>query len=130
MSSPLAILLFLGSALLTFGAAAFFADRLDHIGPRLGLPEAVVGLVTAAAADAPEISSALASLVRGDKQVGLGVVLGASVFNVAAMVGASAVLTGRVRLRRPALIVEGVLGLVTALVALALVVGALPAWLA
>ena len=107
MTPVLAIVVFLASALLTFAAAAFFADRLDHIGPRLGLPEVVVGLLTAVAADAPEISSALIALSRGEKQVSLGVVLGSNVFNLAAMIGVSAVLAGAVTLRRDALVIEG-----------------------
>src|ERR1700675_3647778 len=121
MSLILAIVVFLGSGLLTFAAAAFFADKLDHIGPKLGLPEAIVGLLTAAAADAPEISSALIALSRGEKQVGLGVVLGSNVFNLAAMIGASAVLAGAVTLRRDALVVEGAVALLATLVAAGLV---------
>jgi cation:H+ antiporter len=128
MSTALAIALFLGSALLTFGAAGFFADRLDHVGPRLGLPEAVVGLVTAAAADAPEISSALVALAHGEKQVSLGVVLGSNAFNLAAMIGLSAILAGTVSLHREALVLEGAVGLLATLVAAALILGLLPAW--
>jgi cation:H+ antiporter len=119
--------LFLASCALTFGAASFFAEKLDHIGPRLGLPEAVVGLLTAVAADAPEISSALVALTRGEKEVSLGVVLGSNVFNLAAMIGFSAVLAGTVTLRRDALIAEGTVGLSTTLVAAALLLGLLPA---
>src|SRR5579862_9704887 len=130
MAPPLAILLFLASAALTFVAAGVFAERLDHVGPRLGLPEAVVGLVTAVAADAPEISSALVALTRGEKQVSLGVVLGSNAFNLAAMVGLSAVLAGSVRLGREALLLEGAVGLLATAIAAALVLGALPAWAA
>jgi cation:H+ antiporter len=130
VSPALAILLFVASAALTLFAAAFFADKLDHIGPKLGLPEAVVGLVTAVAADAPEISSALIALLHGDKQVGLGVVLGSNVFNLAAMIGVSAVLAGSVTLRRDALAIEGTVGVLATLVAAGLVLGLLAAWLA
>jgi cation:H+ antiporter len=124
------VLLFLASLAVTLAAAAFFADRLDHIGPRLGLPEAVVGLLTALAADAPEISSAVVALARGQKQVSLGVVLGSNAFNLAAMIGLSAVLAGTVRIGRRALAIEGGVGLAATLVAAGLVVGLLPAWLA
>ena len=127
MTLALAIPLFLASSALTFAAAGFFAEKLDHIGPRLGLPEAVVGLLTAAAADAPEISSALVALTRGEKEVSLGVVLGSNVFNLAAMIGVSAVLAGTVTLHRDALIVEGTVGLLTTLVAAGLLLGVLSA---
>src|SRR5260370_15558562 len=102
MGTPLAILLFVASFAVTLAAAGFFADRLDHVGPRLGLPEAVVGLLTAAAADAPEISSALVALAHGEKQVSLGVVLGSNAFNLAAMIGLSAILAGAGVHDRPA----------------------------
>ena len=130
MATPLAILLFLGSLAVMLAAAAFFADRLDHVGPRLGLPEAIVGLLTALAADAPEISSAVVALARGQKQVSLGVVLGSNAFNLAAMIGLSAVLAGTVRIGRRALAVEGGVGIAATLVAGGLVVGLLPAWVA
>jgi cation:H+ antiporter len=124
------LLLFLASLAVALAAAAFFADRLDHVGPRLGLPEAIVGLLTALAADAPEISSAVVALARGQKQVSLGVVLGSNAFNLAAMIGLSAMLAGTVTIGRRALAVEGGVGIAATLVAAGLVLGLLPAWVA
>ena len=86
MALWLALPLFVLSVVAMLAAAALFADRLDHIGPRVGLPEALTGLVTALAADGPEISSALIALAQGEKRVSLGVVLGSNVFNLAAMI--------------------------------------------
>ena len=57
---------------MTLAAAGFFARRLDRVGLRLGLPETLLGLLTALAADAPEVSSAIAALVRGAHNVGVG----------------------------------------------------------
>ncbi len=127
MPTALAILVFFGSLALTLAAAGFFADRLDHLGARLGLPEAIVGLLTALAADAPEISSAVVALIHGEKDVSLGVVLGSNAFNLAAMVGLSALLTGAVRVERRPLAVEGVVGVAATLVAAALILGLLGA---
>jgi cation:H+ antiporter len=127
MSTPVAIVFFLGSLALTLVAAGFFADRLDHVGPRLGLPEAIVGLLTALAADAPEISAAVVALVRGAKEVSLGVVLGSNAFNLAAMVGFSALLTGAVTIERKPLLVESFVGGAAMIVAVAVVLGVLPA---
>jgi cation:H+ antiporter len=100
----------------TLAAAGFFAQRLDRVGLRLGLPETLLGLLTALAADAPEVSSAIAALVRGAHDVGVGVVLGSNVFNLAAMVGLSAILCGGVRIRREALAVEGAVGIAATVV--------------
>ena len=118
------------SVLLTLGAAGTFADRLDHLAPRLGLPEALVGLLTALAADAPEISSALIALAKGDKSVSLGVVLGSNAFNLAAMIGLSALLVGSVRIERRPLAVEGSVGLLAALLAAGVIVEVLAPGLA
>jgi cation:H+ antiporter len=130
MPPALAIPLFLASLAVTLAAAAYFADRLDHIGPRLGMHEALVGLLTAFAADGPELSSAIFALAVGSKAASLGVVVGSNAFNLAAMVGLSAVLTGAVRIPRGALKVEAAMGLFATLVAGALILGVLPAWVA
>jgi cation:H+ antiporter len=112
----------------TLAAAAFFARRLDHVGLRLGLPETLLGLLTALAADAPETSSAIAALVKGKHDVGLGVILGSNVFNLAAMVGLSAIIAGGVRIRREALAVEGAVGVAATVIVGALVLELLGAW--
>src|SRR5207253_5323042 len=117
VGAALLVLLFLGSLALTLAAAAFFARRLDRVGLRLGLPETLLGLLTALAADAPETASAIAALVKGEHSVGLGVILGSNVFNLAAMVGLSAVLCGGIRIRREALAVEGLVGVAAMLIA-------------
>jgi cation:H+ antiporter len=129
MAAFLDVLLFLGSLALTLAAAAFFARRLDRIGLRLGLPETVVGLLTALAADAPEVSAAIAALVKGEHRVGIGVVIGSNVFNLAAMVGFSAILCGGIRIRREALAVEGTVGVAATIIVGALLLKLLGPWL-
>jgi cation:H+ antiporter len=130
LSPVLAVPLFIVAAVLTLAAASFFADKLDHVGPRLGLPESAVGLLTAVAADTPEIASAIVALVSGDKEASLGVVLGSNVFNLAAMVGLSAVLAGAVVIGRRALMVEGAVTVLCLGITAALVLGVLNAPLA
>lgn len=120
------IALFVASLAVTLAAAGFFARRLDRVGLRLGLPETLLGLLTALAADAPEVSSAVAALLKGEHSAGVGVVVGSNVFNLAAMIGLSAILAGLVSVRRESLVVEGAVGLAVLLVAAALIVGWLP----
>jgi cation:H+ antiporter len=130
MSSGIDAVVFVLSLIATLYAAAVFADRLDHLGARLGLPESVLGMVTAAGADAPELASAIAALATGAKGVGLGVVIGSNVFNLAAMLGVSALVAGAVTLRREALALEGGVALgVTGAVCL-FGFGVVPAWTA
>ena len=120
MSPAVAVPLFLFSLAVTLAAARLFASRLDKLGVRFGFPEALIGLLTAVAADGPEISSALFALAKGAHDVGVGVLVGSNGFNLAAMIGLSALLAGRVRLARETLMFEGTIGLLITLLAAAL----------
>jgi cation:H+ antiporter len=111
MTPAAAIPLFLASIAVMLAASAVFAGRLDHIGLRLGLPEAVLGLLTALAADAPELAAAVTALVTGRHDVAVGVVVGASTFNLAAMLGLSALVTAQIRARHETLELEAFVGL-------------------
>lgn len=123
MSPAVAVPLFLVSLAVTLAAARLFARRLDRLGVRFGFPEALIGLLTALAADGPEISSALFALAKGAHDVGVGVLVGSNGFNLAAMIGLSALLAGRVRLARETLLFEGLVGLMITLLASALLLG-------
>src|SRR5438067_190110 len=127
MTPATAIPVFLVSIGVMLVASAQFARRLDHIGLRLGLPEALLGLLTALAADAPEISSAISALVQHDHAVAVGVVVGSNAFNIAAMLGLSAVVAAPLRARREALELEAFVGLWLVAVTLAVVAGGLGA---
>jgi cation:H+ antiporter len=111
MTPTTAIPVFLVSIAVMLAASAVFARRLDHIGLRLGLPEALLGLLTALAADAPELASAVTALLAGRHAIAVGVVVGASAFNLAAMLGLSAVITAHVRARHETLELEAFVGL-------------------
>jgi cation:H+ antiporter len=112
MSAALALPLFAVSLAVTLGAARLFARRLDRLGVRFGFPEALIGLLTAVAADGPNVSSASFALVKGAHDVGVGVLVGSNTFQLAAMIGLSALLTGAVRVARETLLLEGLVGLI------------------
>ena len=122
-SAVLGFLLALG---VTLVAAAVFADRLDRVGARLGFTEALLGVLTAIAADSPELASSVAAILRGERDVGLGIVLGSNAFNLAAMVGVGAIIAGSVRPRRSSLAIETIVALALLGAAAALLVGGLP----
>lgn len=126
MSAVLAVPLFAVSVGVTLTAARLFARRLDTLGGRFAFPEALIGLLTAVAADGPEITSALVALAQGAHGVSTGVLVGSNLFNLAAMVGLSALLAGSVWLPRAVLAVEGTVALVITWVAAAVLLG----WLA
>jgi cation:H+ antiporter len=120
MPAPLAVLLFLFSLAVTLAAARLFARRLDRLGVRFGFPEALIGLLTAVAADGPELSSALFALAKGAHDVGVGVLVGSNGFNLVAMIGLSALLAGKVRAPREVALLEGLVGVIVTVVAAAL----------
>ena len=126
MSLGLATLLFAGGLVVTVSSSLVLARELDRIGERLGFSEALLGLVTALGADGPEISSAVAAIVSGHHDTGVGVVVGSNVFNIAALLGLSAVLAGSVRIHRHGLVLNGGVAILIAVVGALLAVRWLP----
>jgi cation:H+ antiporter len=120
------LLLFVAGVTVSLAASWLLVSRLERLGERAGFSEAWLGLVAALAADAPEITSAVTALARGQHAVGAGVVLGSNVFNLAALLGLSAVLAGRIAFHRRAILLVGVPGLWVAAVCLLTVAGVIP----
>jgi len=104
---PLAASLFLVCLAASLGSSFVLARALDRIGVRLGMTDAVIGMLTALGADAPEISTAAAAVLSKHDEIGVGVVLGSNVVNLAALLGIGALLAGRVHLGRRAAMLEG-----------------------
>ena len=111
MAVALALPVFAVGLVVALAAAATFARRLDRLGARFGLSEITIGLLTALAADGPEISSALVALFKGAHDASVGVIVGSCTFNLAAMVGVSVLLSGCVVVSRRTLLLEGAVGL-------------------
>jgi cation:H+ antiporter len=130
VSTPVVILLFVAGLVVTVASSVVLARELDRIGERLGFSEALLGIVTAIGADAPEIASAVAAVVAGHADTGVGVVIGSNVFNIAALLGLSAVVAGSVRIHPHGLVLNGCVAIVVAVSGALLVVEALPAWAA
>src|SRR5213595_3468320 len=126
MSIPVALLLLAGAFALTVISSVVLARELDRIGERLGFSEALLGIVTAVGADAPEIASAVAAVVAGHEDTGVGVVVGSNVFNLAALLGVSALIAGRVRIHAHGLALTGGVAIAIAIIGGLVAVGVLP----
>ena len=116
MSTPVALLVLAAAFVVTVAASVVLARELDRIGERLGFSEALLGMVTALGADAPEIASAVAAVVAGHEDTGVGVVVGSNVFNLAALLGVSALIAGRVHIHRHGLLLNGGVAILVAIV--------------
>ncbi len=111
------------SAAVSLGTSVLLVSRLERVGERLGLSEALLGLLAALAADGPEITASVTAIAGGGTTVGIGVTLGSNVFNLAALLGLSALIAGRVGFHRRSVLLEGGVGLLIALVGLVVVGG-------
>ena len=123
----LAVAAFFGGAAVSLATSWLLVTRLERIGERIGLSEALLGMVAALAADAPEISAAVTALGSHQQRVGAGVVLGSNVFNLAALLGLGAVVAGRIGLHRKVVALGGAVALWVALVCAAVLSGVLSA---
>jgi len=127
MPTALAAPAFLAGAAVSLLTSLVLVTRLERVGERLGLSEALLGIVAALAADAPEVTAAVTAVAHHQPQVGAGVILGSNVFNLAALLGLGAVVAGRINLHRKVVLLGGILAVWVAAVSLTVVVGAVPA---
>ncbi len=123
MSVGVAVLVFLACLIMTLVSSEVLVRGLVALGTKLTLTEGFLGLLTALGADAPEIASAIAAILAGAADLGRDVVLGSNIFNLAMLLGLSAVLAGQVRMRRQGLLLDGTVALFTLLVVSALLLG-------
>jgi cation:H+ antiporter len=111
-------------------ASELLTTGLSRLGVKLGLAEGLIGLLAALGADAPELSSSITALASGAREVGVGVLLGSNLFNLAALLGFSALVAGRIRLPAAELRIDAAAGIALLLLAAGLVTGLLPPVLA
>jgi cation:H+ antiporter len=118
--------LFAVAAGFSLGASSVLVRSLERLAARAGLTEAMLGVVSAVAANSPELTSSIAALVQGQHDIGVGVVLGSNVFNLAALLGLGAVVAGAIRLHRTVVVFVGGVGAWVVAAALVVVAGGLP----
>lgn len=82
-----ALAVFVVSLAVMSWASVWLTSALERIGARLRFSEGLLGIVTALGADAPEICSAFTALLSNQHEIGLGVVLGSNIFNLAGLLG-------------------------------------------
>jgi cation:H+ antiporter len=117
---------FLIATAVSLATSYLLVTRLERIGERLGLSEALLGVLAALAANAPEITSAVTALTSNQQKIGTGVIIGSNVFNLAALLGLGGVVAGRIALHRKVVALNGAVGIWVAVVCLITVLGAIP----
>ncbi len=126
MSTPVDAVAFVLGAAVSLGASWVLVSRIERMGNRLGVTEAMLGLIAALAADTPEITSAVSALASHQHEIGSSVVVGSNVFNLAALLGVGAVVAGWVALHRRVVVLTGGISLWIAAACVLVVFGDLP----
>ncbi len=126
MTTGVSFLVFFIGAVISLVTSWVLVSRLERVGERLGLSEALLGMVAAVAADAPEITASITALAHHQATIGAGVVLGSNVFNLAALLGLGAVVAGRIELHQKVVVFGGTVAMLVAVVCLFTVGGQLP----
>jgi cation:H+ antiporter len=123
VSDVLLAVVFVLAAAVSLTTSWLLVSRLERIGARIGLSEALLGMLAALAADAPEITASVTALAGHHERIGAGVVIGSNVFNLAALLGLGAVVAGEIPLHRRVIVLEGTVALLIAGLCLAVVLG-------
>src|SRR3990167_10348197 len=92
-------LVILASLVLLYLSADYLVDGISNYAKKLGLSDAIIGLVVVAmAASAPEIISSLSGFASGKTSVGIGTILGTNIIHAAFALGLVALVMGKIKL--------------------------------
>jgi len=117
MSLGTAAVIFVIAASAMMAGSYMLSKALDRLGTRYRISLGLMGLITALAADSPEITSAATAILKGEHAVGVGIVLGSNLFNIAALMGLGAVLARDLPIERGPLVFNAVTSLMVTAVA-------------
>ncbi len=122
MSTTTDLVFFVLALGLSIVSSLVLARDIEKIGRRFDLPEPLLGLLAALGADSPEISAAISALQSGHHDIGAGIVVGSNLFNLAALLGLSAVVANGIRIRRAGLMLNASAAIGVTAVAVVLIV--------
>jgi cation:H+ antiporter len=86
---PLVLVLFLISLLIVLGAAAWFTRRLEALCDRLDLSAGMLSILGALGANIPNYIASIVAIANGHQDVGLGIIIGSNIYNLAIILGIS-----------------------------------------
>lgn len=98
-----ALLVLVGLGFLFMGAR-WLVDGAVALAKVLGASELLIGLtLVAAGTSLPEAATSIVAAIRGERDIAVGNIVGSNIFNISAVLGASAAVSGRVRVSQAAL---------------------------
>lgn len=111
------VLALIVSLFLVIKTADIFIDNLVEIGEAKGISQIILGVtVSAIGTSLPEFGSAMIAILSGTPDIGVGVVIGSNIWNIAGILGISAFVAGVIETSQDELKRDGLMTLITALI--------------
>jgi cation:H+ antiporter len=105
------------SLIIVIKAADIFVDNLVEVGALLGISQIILGVTAAAIGTSlPEFGSAVIASLSGSVDIGVGTVIGSNIWNVAGILGISAVVAGVIKSDVKGINRDGAITLATAVI--------------
>ncbi len=83
----------IGGLILLIAGSTWFLDGAVSIAETLGVSESVIGLtIVAAGTSMPEVATSIMSVIRGEREIAVGNVIGSNIFNILGVLGISAMI--------------------------------------
>jgi cation:H+ antiporter len=104
------------SLIIVIKAADVFVDSIVEIGLALGISEIILGVTASAVGTSlPEFGSAMIAILTGSPDVGVGCAIGANVWNIAGILGISAIFAGLITTQSQEVRRDGLMAFLTTL---------------
>ncbi|AEG17556.1 calcium/sodium antiporter [Methanobacterium paludis] len=111
------VLALIASLFLVIKTADVFVDNLVEIGEAKGISQIILGVTASAVGTSlPEFGSAIIAILSGTPDIGVGVVIGSNIWNIAGILGISAFVAGVIETNKEELRRDGIMTLITALI--------------
>ncbi|MEN4018947.1 MAG: calcium/sodium antiporter [Methanobacterium sp.] len=105
------------SLIIVIKSADIFVDNLIEIGALVGISQIILGVTASAIGTSlPEFGSAMIATLTGSADIGVGVVIGSNIWNIAGILGISGAFAGVIKASPKGLTRDGAVTLVTSLI--------------
>jgi cation:H+ antiporter len=105
------------SLIIVIKSADIFVDNIVEIGLALGISEIILGVTASAIGTSlPEFGSAMVAILTGTPDMGLGVAIGANIWNIGGILGISAIFASIITTQTEELHRDGVMAFLTAII--------------
>ncbi|UTB33010.1 MAG: calcium/sodium antiporter [Methanobacterium sp. ERen5] len=113
------IVLLLVALIIVIKSADIFVDSLVEVGESLGISQIILGVTASAIGTSlPEFGSAMIAVFSGNPDIGVGVVIGSNIWNIAGILGISSLAAGYIFVKKEELKRDGLMTLLTAVILL------------